>query len=163
VRPRCIFTAINSWDSWDANKRKRHIEYLRALESSDVLVIESAFATNSDWCRAYQRYCKFKGEKQTDVAIAVEVSADCYADSVDRIFLVSADSDQIPLLSHLANRFREKRVLLVAPPKRLSQARDLGARAHAVLQLTKGRLFDHLFPHNVESALTPLHYGQGHI
>jgi uncharacterized LabA/DUF88 family protein len=144
-----FFTAINTWDS---NKRRRHVEYLRALLASDVQVIESAFSTNRDWCHTYERYCKFKVEKQTDVAIAVEVLGDCYADLVDRIFLLSADSDQVPLIRHIDERFPEKRVFVIAPPERLSQARELGAKARAVFELTRGRLFDHLFPQNVEDS-----------
>lgn len=61
-----------------------------------------------------------KEEKKTDVAIGVTMLLDCYENSVDRLILVSADSDQIPTLKAIKSKFPEKRVQVFFPPNRTS-------------------------------------------
>lgn len=157
-----MFTAINTWD---AGKRQRHVSYINALEARGVEVVRSNFDTVSKWCRRHERYCRFKEEKQTDTAIAVSILSDCYENAVDRIFLLSADSDQIPLAMQVRERFPSIRFFLVAPPDRLAQARELGKYARNVFELTAGRLRQHLLPPNVldangrVAAIRPAAYG----
>ena len=67
------FTAINTWD---ASKRARHLLYVNAIESTGVEVFLAGFDRIKKHCRAFDRFCKFDQEKQTDVNLAVQVLSD---------------------------------------------------------------------------------------
>jgi hypothetical protein len=49
-------------------------------------------------------------------------------------------------VNRIRERFPTMIVYLIAPPKRLSVARDLGKCCNGVGELTAGRLFQHLLP-----------------
>lgn len=138
-----FFTALSTWDK---AKRGRHVGYINALEHTGVKVLKSNFDRVPKWCHASSQWCKIREEKQTDVAIAVEMLADCYRLGIDRILLLSADSDQIPAVATIRAEFPNVIVFLIAPPKRLSVARELGATCSGITELTAGRLRDHSLP-----------------
>lgn len=131
---------------WNAEKRARHINYLAALRSTGVEVQELKFTRPSKFCRKEQKYCKNYEEKQTDVAIAVDILSDCYDGVAERIVLVTADSDQVPLVKKVRATFPEKIVFLFAPPGRLGEARDLGQCCNGVAELKREMLRKHLLP-----------------
>ncbi len=59
-------------------------------------------------------------EKRTDVNIAVHILMDCLNDLVDNIILVTADSDQIPTIQAVKNKFPTKKLKIYFPPERNS-------------------------------------------
>jgi len=140
------FTAISTWDR---AKIQRHREYIAALEASGVEVVESRFMKGSRYCKAYDRWCEFNEEKQTDVGFAVRVMRDAYSGTVNRIILITADSDHIPLVSHVRERFPLINVEIAAPPGRMRHARELCATATRFHEVTPGRLRTCLLPRNV--------------
>ncbi len=156
-----FFTALNTWD---AVKRGRHVNYITALEVRGVTVHRANFDSVNKWCRGSEQYCKFNEEKQADVGIAVSALSDAYDSNAGSLFFLTADSDQVPTLRHIRQRFPQKKVLLIAPPGRLKVARDLGRHADSVFQLTAGRLAEHLLPPSVKDsrgrtvATRPSHY-----
>jgi uncharacterized LabA/DUF88 family protein len=157
-----FYTAMTPWDP---DKRKRHENYLTALRATGVEVVESVFSRPRKWCRPQQRYCKNYEEKQTDVAIATDVLSDCFEGTAERILLVTADSDQIPMVRRVRARFPDKIVVLVAPPGRLDQARDLGEVCSGVTELKPKTLRRFLLPPELLKpngkplALCPPEYG----
>lgn len=141
-----FYTALTPWAP---DKRARHKNYLMALEHTGVEIVESIFLRPKKWCEREQKYCKNYEEKQTDVAIATDILTDCFEDRVDKVMLVTADSDQIPLVSRVRKLFPEKIVVLVAPPNRLNQARALGEACSGVTELKPKTLRAHLLPDEV--------------
>lgn len=141
-----FYTAISPWSP---AKRARHTNYLAALRVTGVRVVESIFTRPRKWCEKQQLHCRNYEEKQTDVAIATDVLTDCFQNRVDKIMLVTADSDQIPLVSRVRRLFPDKTVVLVAPPGRLSQARALGEACSGVTELMPKQLGKHLLPDEV--------------
>lgn len=141
-----FFTALNTWD---AAKRQRHVNYVKALEATGVEVVLSRFDPVQKYCHQFGRYCRIKEEKQTDVAMAVEMLSDCYERAIERIVLVTADSDHIPLVKRVRARFPNTIVFLVAPPKRLAVARELGNTCHGIAELSAMRLRQHPLPRDV--------------
>lgn len=144
-----FFTALNTWD---AVKRGRHVNYITALEARGVTVHRANFDRVNKWCNTSEQYCRFNEEKQADVGIAVSALSDAYDTDTGTLFFLTADSDQVPTLMHLKARFPGKKVMLVAPPGRLTQARELGRHAHNVFQLTAGRLAQHLLPPSIQDS-----------
>lgn len=144
-----FFSALNTWDG---EKRARHLNSIDALEHLGVHVVLSKFDKVSRYCHQYERFCDARQEKQTDVAIAVELMSDCYEAGIERVLLITADSDQIPIVKRLRERFPHLIVYLIAPPKRLSVARDLGKHCNGISELTRGRLFQHLLPAEIRDS-----------
>jgi len=112
------FTAVMKWN---LAKAQRHREYIAALTASGVEVVESRFQKNGNYCNAYDRYCDFYEEKQTDVAFAVRVLSDAQRGICDRVLLMTADSDQIPLVPEIRERCPAISIEILAPPGRLRE------------------------------------------
>lgn len=148
-----FFTALNTWD---APKRSRHVNYISALEAYGVEVSRSKFDKVQKYCHAHQRYCKLREEKQTDVALGVTMLSDCMKLGIQRIILLTADSDQIPAVKAVKEHFAETVIFMVAPPKRLKIARELGAACDGIAELSAARLRQHLLPNEIRD-------GSGHL
>lgn len=140
------FTAVMRWNP---EKARRHREYLAALRAAGVEIVESKFQKTNKFCRQYQRWCDFNEEKQTDVAFAVRVISDAFSERVDRVLLLTADSDQIPLVRQIRDNLPLVSVEVLAPPGRRSQARELCAAATKFVEISAGRLGTCKFPRNV--------------
>lgn len=135
---------------WNPTKSLRHRAYVDALESVGVDVHISNFAKRRKYCHRTGQYCKNFEEKQTDVAMALQVSADLARLSPDIIYLVTADSDYVPLIKHIRSIDAQTKVVIAAPPGRLTLARELCGLADDKKEITAGRLGACLLPRNVE-------------
>lgn len=141
-----FYTALSPWSP---EKRMRHTNYIAALRATGVDVIESIFTRPRKWCAKQKKHCKNYEEKQTDVAIATDILTDCFEDRVDKVLLVTADSDQIPLVRRVRKLFPSKVVVLVAPPGRLQQARGLGEACSGITELKPKLLRQHILPEEI--------------
>jgi uncharacterized LabA/DUF88 family protein len=141
-----FFTAVLRWN---LEKQQRHRNFIAACEAVNVTVVESTFKKTKRYCRQFDRRCRFDEEKQTDVSFALSVTRDAYEDVFDRAILLTADSDQVPTSRLLRERFPGKQVTLVAPPGRLSQARDLGSIIQDRHELKPGRMLTCMLPRDV--------------
>jgi len=140
------FTAMLTWN---AEKCRRHRAYIDALSASGVSVVVSKFIKGNRFCRQFTRYCDFHEEKQTDVALAVKVLRDAQAGIIERAVLVTADSDQIPLIRELRKSFPSLSIEIAAPPGRMREARELCSVASRFSEISPGRLRTCLLPRNV--------------
>jgi uncharacterized LabA/DUF88 family protein len=96
--------------------------YLAALGTRALIrIVEGKFKTREVLCRV--RGCRHKGnrifkapeEKRTDVNIALCMLDDAYRDRADRLILVSGDSDLVPAVERVKERFPDKRLTLYVP------------------------------------------------
>ena len=75
------------------------------------------------------RQCNYNNptfeEKKTDINIACEMLTDAYENRFDVSFLVSGDSDLVPLVEKVTGM--GKKVIILKPPKRKSIELDLVA------------------------------------
>ncbi|HEX6374297.1 MAG TPA: NYN domain-containing protein [Allosphingosinicella sp.] len=141
-----FFTAVLTWNY---DKQQRHRNFIAAQEALGVRVIEANFKKVSKFCHPMNRFCKNHEEKQTDVAIAVTLLEDAMRDEFDRAILVTADSDQMPLVTSVKRLFPDKWITLSAPPGRAHMARELGAVVHDRKPLSVGRLHAHRMPRDI--------------
>lgn len=141
-----FFTALNTWD---AAKRGRHVNYVKALEAHGVEPMLSRFDKVKKHCHRQMRYCDLREEKQTDVSLAVTMLTDCYERGIERIVLVTADSDQVPAVKAIKARFPNTIVFMVAPPGRLKNARELGEACDGRTEITRQRLRDCQLPNDI--------------
>lgn len=141
-----FFTAVLKWDP---GKQVRHRNFIAAQEAIGVTVVESNFKRVTKKCTISDRRCPRYEEKQTDVAIAMAMVSDAIEGRVDRAILVTADSDQVPLVKQMNRLFPRVHLTLAAPPGRANLARELGALIPDREPLTLGRLHAHRLPRDV--------------
>ncbi len=74
--------------------------------------------------------------------------ADGFEGTFEKAFLITADSDQVPLAKRFKTAFPDRRLLLITPPKRYSEARDLvnTVGLDRTFKLTAGRIRQHILP-----------------
>jgi uncharacterized LabA/DUF88 family protein len=86
----------------------------------------------------------------SDVSIAVEMIFDAIDNKFDIALLISADSDQVPLLKGIMARddLKDKRIMVAVPPKRYSD--DLRGIAYHYLHLDRVHFANSLLPPKVK-------------
>lgn len=102
----------------DTQKMLRHRQLIYAQEARGVVCLKGHFATEPRECRNCRDTWDAPIEKQGDVNLALSLLDDAYRDVFDYAYLVSADGDQAATIRMVKERFPEKRVVAVAPPKR---------------------------------------------
>lgn len=91
-----------------AGTRTRYRTYMNALAARGVVVIEGHYLEERDtggW-----------KEKQSDVNLALACIIDAEDDVYDVAYLLTADSDQAATARTFRDRFKDKRLIPVAPP-----------------------------------------------
>ena len=154
LRPRETLDEVNFFTAvltWNQQKQRRHRNYIAALKAVGVRVHEANFKAATRICPEFSHRCRFREEKQTDVAIAVKLVSDALSGAVERAILVTADSDQIPA-ARFVSALPNVALSLVFPPNRASHARELGALIPDRRELTEGRLRNCPLPRTVFDA-----------
>lgn len=113
--------------------------YLRALATLPrVKMILGRFKERNVKCgvtgcsHTASRWFKVPEEKRTDVNIAVAMVDDAYQNACDQFVLISGDSDLVPAIATVRNRFPAKKIIVYVPcrnPVR-GAAVELRAAAH---------------------------------
>jgi uncharacterized LabA/DUF88 family protein len=96
--------------------QKRHRTYVKALELQNVQPVLGSFKEKDRKCTACHYRWKGHEEKQTDVNIALFLLDLAYRDAFDRALVISNDSDLVPAIRMVKERFSKKRITTVAPP-----------------------------------------------
>jgi len=92
----------------EPRQKIRHETYIKALEAKGVIISQGKFKTSDKHCSKTQNFCPFREEKQTDVAIGVNIVADAFNNKFDRMILITADTDQIPTIEIVSTYFPQK-------------------------------------------------------
>ena len=122
-------------------RRKRHEEYVANLTAAGVDIIMGKHKKVWRECQAtcretYETY----EEKETDVRIALEIMNDAHAGRFDRAYIMSADSDLVPVVEAVRREFPKLQIWSVSPPNRGTRSKALraacckgiGTGAHAI-------------------------------
>lgn len=128
-------------------KLLRHRAYKSALEAKGVKCIMGDFAERT---RTYRDGSRFKAtwkgheEKQTDVALALNILNDAYQDVYDRALVVCVDTDQLPTYRMVRSLFPQKALICVSPPKR-SHLAEIVAETSGTARIRVSQLEKALF------------------
>lgn len=142
------FSARISPQSSDPSKHLRQQTYLEALETLPLLkAIYGQYLNKSKTCRRCGATWQQPEEKMTDVNIAVQLLSDAIDDAFDTAMIVSGDSDLVPPVEAVRQRFPSKRVVIASPPKRHSAL--LAATADNAFTIGRKRLADSQLPDQV--------------
>lgn len=126
------FTTRVRGDTDAANRQATFIDAL--LARGGVEIDFGHFLSKSTNCRRCGARNRKHEEKKTDVNIAVRLLEDAYDDRFDTAMVISGDSDLVPPVVSVRNRFPHKRVVVAAPPKRWST--QLKQAANAALRIS---------------------------
>lgn len=145
-----LFTSLTTLGE---EKRLKNQAFLDASRAVGVDIVQARFAKTKKYCKKEEKYCKFWVEKGNDVALAVQMLADAHAGATHRMILVTADTDQIPAVQYIQQRFPEIHLSLFIPPGRKNVARDLGRLITIPpTEISAGRIEACLLPHEIIAA-----------
>jgi uncharacterized LabA/DUF88 family protein len=139
---------FTAYATWMPHQVGRHREYVKALQHVGVHCIIGHFKEKPRQCKKCGARWIGHEEKETDVAIAVQLMADAFTDQFDRALIISADSDLAPALRTIRQHHPRRSLDVIAPPGRFSAARDL----KPMFQITPGRLAKCLLPVSATAA-----------
>lgn len=104
------------------SSQKNQAAYLGALATLPLVEVRlGRFKLKNVKCKV--QACSFVGhklfktpeEKQTDVAIGIQMVVDAFDDSCDRFILVTGDSDLLPAIRTIKLRYPRKKLILYVP------------------------------------------------
>lgn len=117
-----FFTAIATHRSFES--QNRHRTYINALKYSGVKVVLGEFKEKTISpcidCKQKSRDEKIikHEEKHTDVNIAITMLEKAMNNQFDRVYLLSADSDYVPVVKRVKNLFPQKEIIICPPPEK---------------------------------------------
>lgn len=139
---------FTAYATWKPAQYLRHKEYVKALQYVGVRCVIGHFKQKYRQCLKCGAQWVGHEEKETDVAIAVQLMADAFTDQFDRALIISADSDLAPALRTIGQHHPRRTLDVIAPPGRFGAARDLRPK----LEITPGRVAKALLPENAQDA-----------
>ncbi len=132
-------------------KQRRQTTFLEALGTlPDLHIYYGHYLADKITCRNCDHTYTTHHEKMTDVNIAVELLTDAFQDNFDVALLISADGDLVGPVKRVKQLFPHKRVIVVFPPKRHSNA--LQNASHVCLHLDRVVLARSVLPDEVVKA-----------
>lgn len=135
----------------DTDSKKRQQIYLKALDAhcKKLEISYGRFLSKSRKCKNCGSSYRTYEEKKTDVSIACRVLKDAYLDKYDYCYIVSGDSDLVPLLEVVKETCPNKTIVIAHPPKRKSD--ELCTLAHKWLAVSEQKIRHSLLPEGVLS------------
>lgn len=104
--------------------RSNQETYLKALATLPLVnIVLGKFKTKRAQCHVQgctfhgDRFFQMPEEKRTDVNIAVYMLDDAYQNRCDRFIVVSGDSDLVPAVTMVKDRFPAKQVIVYVPAR----------------------------------------------
>jgi uncharacterized LabA/DUF88 family protein len=136
------FTAIYPFNG--QGTMNRHRNYIKALKSKDVKIIEGEFKKKDRYCSNCRTRFASAEEKNTDVNIAIHLFKNAFLDSYDKAVVVSGDSDILNAIKEVKSCFPEKEIGILPPYGKWSN--DLRKHADFVIKMKQNHIAKHKFP-----------------
>lgn len=123
----------------------RHSQFINAQKAYGVTVVEGQFKKKNLKCKSRKPgACKhsFVGheEKESDVNLAVQFVNDAHEDHFDIALIVTADSDLVPPMKFVKERFHEKEIWLISPPKKDIRSQELKENSSRHITITSKQI-----------------------
>ena len=136
---------FSAYAQWKPSDKQKHIRYVKALKKSGVTVTLAHFKKKHKQCKNCKCRWVEHEEKETDVRIALQILEDAIDDKFDTAFIISGDSDMVPVVEAVKRRCPNKRIMLALPKHRFKYAYDMRRATHGQLNLALSRIKKHLF------------------
>jgi uncharacterized LabA/DUF88 family protein len=129
-------------------KRRRQAGFLEALDTlENFKIYEGHYLGKTVSCNKCGNTWYTHEEKMTDVCIATELMLDAFLDEFDTALIISADSDLVPPINVVKEKFPSKRIVIAFPPARSSWR--LQQVASAYFTISEAKLRKSMFPDKV--------------
>ncbi|MGO8916054.1 MAG: NYN domain-containing protein [Stellaceae bacterium] len=129
---------FSAYATWLPPQYARHRLYVTELMAAGVECHMAQFNVRTVSCRSCRATWKSREEKETDVHFALTFLEDALDNTFHRALIVSADSDYIPAVRKVRNRFPAKEIFIAAPPGRYGHARGLVSVANSAMRSRRG-------------------------
>ena len=133
---------------WHPDGVERHERYIKALRSVGVETVQGRFLKKEILCHKCHKRFKTHEEKQTDVNIALKVLSDAIDNLYDKVLIISADSDLLPVIKSVQRHAPEKEIGVMFPIGRSSF--ELRQNASFRRKMSEKLLQDCQFPDKVK-------------
>ena len=133
---------------WKPDKMKRHIIFIRALETTGVKVVYGEFKLKDRLCPNCNKEYQGHEEKQTDVNLAISLFSLAIEDRYDTALVVTGDSDIIPSIKAVRKMFPAKRIGVAIPIGR--EAEEIKNVASFYVRLKEKQFKTSLFPDEID-------------
>lgn len=151
-----FFSAIPKKNQFGEEKKKKHKLYYKALESANINIVNGRFANKTK--KYYCSNCSKKNiissyeEKKTDVSLAIAIISDVLTlKDLDKIILVSADTDFIPVVEYILNNTnKEITVLFPLGHKHSTEFDNIPNERYKTKEIKLFHITKSLFPDEVE-------------
>ena len=143
-----VLTAINYFSAFytpNIEIYRQQQRYVSQLQQVGVNIILGKYKFKEKYCPICRKTHKGYEEKETDINIALKFFADAVDNIFDRAVLVSADTDLVPLIKIIKNRFPNKSISLAIPPQRDKYSKELIQNVDNAKMITLKRIRPHIF------------------
>jgi len=127
-------------------KRSRQSALFKAndlLNGDKFEIIRGKYINKDMFCPNCKTHFSKPEEKRTDVNLAVHLIGDCALDNVDKIVLVTADSDLVPPLEFIKNNYPNILLKVYFPPSNYSSdLKNTSPRRKVILLKNNLRKFE---------------------
>jgi hypothetical protein len=106
----------SAFATWLTDPYRRHQVYTSALAGVGVICLMGQFKQKPAQCKRCGAKWTRHEEKETDVAIGVELVRDAFLDFYDRALIITADADIAPALRAVRREFPSKQLQVLTPP-----------------------------------------------
>ena len=111
-----LFTAEPNHISAEQTVRHQIFETVQLHQHDCVKVIKGNFKKKEVKCKSCKEKFIAHEEKQTDVNLATHILSDVYHKVVDKVIILSTDTDFVPIINQLAIDKIVNKIELIAPP-----------------------------------------------
>lgn len=131
---------------------KKGLQDIRHMLGHYVLLgvkpVISEFKRKSRKCKVCNKIYNAYEEKQTDVQIAINLFKESINDSYDKAMIVTGDSDLIPAIETVKEKFPMKEIKVLFPPLRVSISLKQVADSYA--KIRPSHLIASQFPDEID-------------
>jgi hypothetical protein len=143
---------FSAYATWLPGPYARHREYVAALKYNGVECHMARFSEKSAHCAKCGATWKRHEEKETDVDFSLTLLEDAMDNVFDRAIIISADSDHVPSVRKVRQRFPGKQLFAATPPGRHGKAREMLKACNSGTNITPGRVAKYLMPEFIRDA-----------
>ncbi|ANV98345.1 hypothetical protein BBW65_05810 [Helicobacter enhydrae] len=143
-----LFTALVKYNPANPQQTKRQKIYLKAQQSRGIKIILGRFKSKYPFCKNCNTTYHSYEEKESDINIAIQLIEDAYENRFDKAFVITADTDLSSTLSRVRMLFPQKNIILLVPPLKLKEARDLTS-CNRWIEIKKSHIKKSLLPENI--------------
>ena len=136
---------FSAYATWRPKSFAKHRVFVAALKATGVNVVLGKFKEKPRSCRKCPATWLAHEEKETDVNLALYLLDLAYKDEFDKAIVLTADTDILPAIRMVKERFPEKVIVGLLPNTRYVAANALRTLC-PVSSFNEGHLKKNLFP-----------------